>query len=86
MRRWQRIRVLILQSVNAAFGAALIWIGASSSLPPVVIVGAVLIVIAAALVIATLRVPVTNPKPPRDGAPRERPGPGVSQKQDESAS
>jgi hypothetical protein len=70
MRRWQRIRVLVLQGVNALFGVALIWFGVSSRLWPVVVVGAILIVIGVVLVVATLRIPVTDPKPPRDPADR----------------
>ena len=70
MKRWQRIRVLVLQGVNALFGVALIWFGVSSSLWPVVVVGAILIGIGVVLVVATLRIPVTDPKPPRDTSDR----------------
>ncbi|MFT4029697.1 MAG: hypothetical protein QM675_07470 [Protaetiibacter sp.] len=70
MKRWQRIRVLVLQGVNCLFGGALIWLGIAASLWPVAVVGAVLLVIGVALVVTTLRIPVTDPKPPRDVAGR----------------
>ncbi len=62
MRRWQRIRVFVLQGVNAVFGIALVWLGISSDLLPVVIVGGVLIAFALVLLVFTLRVGVSDPK------------------------
>jgi hypothetical protein len=62
MRRWQRIRVFVLQGVNAVFGIALVWLGISSDLVPVVIVGGLLIAFALVLLVVTLRVGVSDPK------------------------
>ena len=62
MRRWQRIRVFVLQGVNAVFGIALVWLGISSDLLPVVIVGGVLIAFAVVLLVVTLRMGAGEPK------------------------
>ena len=62
MRRWQRIRVFVLQGVNALFGIALVWLGISSDLLPVVIVGGVLIAFAVVLLVVTLRMGAGDPK------------------------
>jgi hypothetical protein len=69
MRRWQRIRVFVLQGLNAAFGGVLIWLGVSSGIWVVAVVGGVLILFALVLLVFTLRVGVTEPKPrdPSDG-------------------
>lgn len=69
MRRWQRIRVFVLQGVNAVFGAALIWLGVASDLVAVAIVGGLLIAFAVVLLIVTLRVGVSDPRP---GGPGDR--------------
>ena len=69
MRRWQRIRVFVLQGVNAVFGAALIWLGVASDLVAVAIVGGLLIAFAVVLLVVTLRVGVNDP---RAGGPRGR--------------
>jgi hypothetical protein len=62
MRRWQRIRVFVLQGLNAVFGIALIWLGISSQLVAVGIVGGLLIAFALVLLVFTLRVGVNDPK------------------------
>jgi hypothetical protein len=62
MRRWQRIRVFVLQGVNAVFGIALVWLGISSDLLPVVIVGGLLIAFALVLLVVTLRMGSGDPK------------------------
>jgi|GEM_PF-3363411 len=69
MRRWQRIRVFVLQGVNAVFGAALIWLGVASDLVAVAIVGGLLIAFAVVLLVVTLRVGVNDQKA---GGPRGR--------------
>lgn len=65
MRRWQQIRVYVLQGLNAVFGGVLIWIGVTSNLLPVVIVGGLLIAFALVLLVLTLRVGVRDPKSQR---------------------
>lgn len=69
MRRWQRIRVFVLQGVNAVFGTALLWLGISSQLVPVAIVGGLLIAFALVLLVFTLRVGVSDPP---QGSSRDR--------------
>ncbi|MGN6273492.1 MAG: hypothetical protein ACTHMQ_10435 [Protaetiibacter sp.] len=48
--------------MNAVFGIALVWLGVSSQLLPVTIVGGLLIAFAVVLLVFTLRVGVTDPK------------------------
>ncbi len=62
MRRWQRIRVFVLQGLNAVFGIGLIWLGISSQLVAVAIVGGLFIAFAVVLLVFALRVGVIDSK------------------------
>ncbi|GMA89649.1 hypothetical protein [Homoserinibacter gongjuensis] len=53
--------MFVLQGVNAVFGIALVWLGISSDLLPVVIVGGVLIAVAVVLLVVTLRMGAGDP-------------------------
>ncbi len=67
MKRWQRIRVFIFQGVNAVLGAGLIVLGLIAGLQPIVLLGIAFLVIAVVLIVLTLRMRVTDPKPPTPG-------------------
>lgn len=59
--------MFVLQGLNAVFGIALIWIGISSELPPVVVVGGVLLVFAAVLLVLAWRAQTSQPDPRHPG-------------------
>lgn len=61
--------MFVLQGVNAVFGTALLWLGISSQLVPVAIVGGLLIAFALVLLVFTLRVGVSDPP---QGSSRDR--------------
>ncbi len=54
--------MFVLQGVNAVFGIALVWLGISSDLVPVAIVGGLLIAFALVLLVVTLRMGASDPK------------------------
>lgn len=64
MRRWQRIRVFVLQGVNVVFGIALIWIGIAAGIWGVALVGGLLLAFAAVLLVVALRMGVSDSPPP----------------------
>ncbi|RQP09467.1 MAG: hypothetical protein EAS51_11620 [Microbacteriaceae bacterium] len=69
MKRWQRMRVFVLQGMNGVFGVVLLVFGLWNDLQPIAIIGGVFIVAAIVLVVLAWRQQVTDPKP---GAPRGR--------------
>jgi len=68
MKRWQRMRVFVLQAMNGVFGVVLLVFGLWNDLQPIAIIGGVFIVAAIALIVLAWRQQVTDPKQP---APRE---------------
>ncbi len=63
MKRWQRMRVFVLQGLNAVFGVVLLVFGLANGLQPVAILGVVFIAAAIVLVVLAWRQRVTDPKP-----------------------
>ncbi|QNO38284.1 hypothetical protein H4J02_04470 [Protaetiibacter sp. SSC-01] len=63
MKRWQRMRVFVLQGLNGTFGIVLLVVGLLNGLQPIAILGFVFIVAAILLVVLAWRQQVADPKP-----------------------